>query len=221
MKKTKLKAPKPGKEKIRNENLRYKTQSSATKTWRGLLLLSGGFDSPVAGWMMQKKGFEVFAVHFSSKLITDIESEKKSRKLADFLGIKKLFVIDISKELIKISKTCEHRYYFVLMKRMMYRIAEKIAKREKCKFLITGENLAQVSSQTLQNLSVIDKATKLEVLRPLLGFDKQEIMDLAKKIGTYETSCGPEHCDALGPAHPATRAREDDILREEAKLDII
>ena len=189
------------------------------KKTKALLLLSGGFDSPVAGHMMQKQGLELSAVHFSSKLVTDAESEEKSRKLAEFLGIKKLFVIDLSKELITISKTCEHRYYFVLMKRLMYRIAEKIAKKERCKFLITGENLAQVSSQTLQNLSVIDKATRFEVLRPLLGFDKEEIIQLAKKIGTYETSCGPEHCDALGPVHPATQAREGDILGEEEKLD--
>ncbi len=187
---------------------------------KGLLLLSGGFDSPVAGYLMQKQGVEVLAVHFSSKLITDIESEKKSRKLAEFLGFKKNFVIDISKELIRIAKTCEHRFYFVLMKRFMYRIAEKVAKKEGCDFLVTGENLAQVSSQTLQNLSTIDKSVKIPVMRPLLGFDKEEIINLSKEIGTYETSCGPEHCDALGPVHPATRATEADILREEEKLDI-
>ncbi len=188
------------------------------KAYRGLLLLSGGFDSPVAGYLMQKQSILVSAIHFSSTIITDIESEKKARKLSEFLCFEKFFAFDISKELIKISKTCEHRYYFVLMKRLMYRLAEKIAKKEKCDFLITGENLAQVSSQTLQNLSVIDKAATIPILRPLLGLDKEEIINIAKEIGTYETSCGPEHCDALGPVHPATEAREQDILREESKL---
>lgn len=188
------------------------------KKSKGLLLLSGGFDSPVAGRLMQEQGVEVLAIHFSSKLITDIESEKKARKLAGILDFKKIFVIDISEPLLKIAKTCEHKYYFVLMKRLMYRLAEKRAKKEKCGFLITGENLAQVSSQTLQNLSVIDKASTIPVMRPLLGLDKEEIINIAKEIGTYETSCGPEHCDALGPAHPATRATESAILFEEGKL---
>jgi len=190
------------------------------KAKKALLLLSGGFDSPVAGYMMQKRGLEVLAIHFSSKFITDVESEKKARILAEKLEFKKLFVIDISEPLIRISKTCEHRYYFVLMKRLMYRIAEKIAKKEGCKFLITGENLAQVSSQTLQNLSVIGKSVKIPVLQPLLGFDKDEIIRISREIGTYETSCGPEHCDALGPVHPSTEARESAILEEEEKLDI-
>ena len=190
------------------------------KDKKGLLLLSGGFDSPVAGYLMQKKGVEVLAVHFPSKLITDEESEKKSRKLAEFLGFKKFFSIDISGPLVAISKTCEHRYYFVLMKRLMYRVAEKIAKKEKCRFLITGENLAQVSSQTLQNLATIGKSVKIPVIRPLLGLDKEEIINIAKEIGTYQTSCGPEHCDALGPPHPATMAREKNILIEEKKLDL-
>lgn len=191
-----------------------------TQKQKGLLLLSGGFDSPVAGYLMQKQGMDVSSIHFSSKFITDIESGKKARKLAEILRFKKLFVIDISEPLLKIAKVCEHKYYFVLMKRLMYRIAEKIAEGRGCKFLITGENLAQVSSQTLQNLCVIDKAANMPVLRPLLGLDKEEIINFAKKIGTYETSSGPEHCDALGPPHPATKAKEVDVLMEEGKLDL-
>ena len=190
------------------------------KNKKGLLLLSGGFDSPVAGHMMQKQGVEVLAVHFSSKLVTDVESEKKSKKLSKILGIKKLFVVDISEALLRFSKECEHKFYFVLMKRLMYRVAERIAESEGCGFLITGENLAQVSSQTLQNLSVLDKAAGMVVMRPLLGFDKDEIIQAAKKIGTYQTSCGPEHCDALGPAHPSTKAKEYFVLKEEGKMDL-
>ncbi len=187
---------------------------------KGLLLLSGGFDSPVAGYLMQKQNIEILAIHFSSKLITDEESEKKSRKLAQRLGFKKFLVIDISSELVKFSKEVNHKLYFVLMKRLMYKIAEKIAKKERCKFLITGENLAQVSSQTLQNLSVIDKSVKMPVMRPLLGFDKQEIINIAKEIGTYEISCGPEHCDALGPLKPITKAKLEEVLEAEEKINI-
>jgi|SRR3989338_3198730 len=185
---------------------------------KGLLLLSGGFDSPVAGYLMKKQSVEVLAVHFSSKLVTDEESEKKSRQLAEKLGFKKFFVVDISQQLIKISKEANHRLYFVLMKRLMYRLAEKIAERERCDFLITGENLAQVSSQTLQNLSVIDKSVKMTVMRPLLGLDKEEIIKISREINTFEISKGPEHCDALGPAHPITKAKLEEVLKEEAAL---
>ncbi len=187
---------------------------------KGLLLLSGGFDSPVAGYLMQKQKVEILAVHFSSKLITDIESEKKSRKLAEKLGFKKFFVFDISEQLIKISKEANHKLYFVLMKRLMNKVAEKIAEQVKCDFLITGENLAQVSSQTLQNITVIDKSVKIPIMRPLLGLNKQEIINMAKQIGTYEISCGPEHCDALGPLKPITQANLEEVLEAEEKIDI-
>ena len=187
---------------------------------KALLLLSGGFDSPVAAYLMQKKGFEVIAIHFSNNMFTDSEPENKCKVLAEKLGIKKLFVIDLSEALLKISKECEHRHYFVLMKRLFYRIAEKIAEKEACPYLLTGENLGQVSSQTLDNLIVLDKSVKIEILRPLLGFDKKEIIAIAREIGTYETSKGPEHCDILGPEHPSTSVDLKKIEDEEKKLDM-
>ncbi len=192
---------------------------SFVSNMKGLLLLSGGFDSPVAGYLMKKQGVEILAVHFSSKFITDEESEKKSRVLAEKLGFK-FFVVDISQQLIRLSKECNHRLYFVLMKRLMYKISEKMAGKQDCDFLITGENLAQVSSQTLQNLSVIDKSVSLPVMRPLLGLDKQEIIDIAKEIDTYNISCGPEHCDALGPSKPITRAKIEEVLEAENEINI-
>ncbi|HLD57842.1 MAG TPA: 7-cyano-7-deazaguanine synthase [archaeon] len=187
---------------------------------KGLLLLSGGFDSPVAGHLMKRQGVDIIAVHFSSKLVTDVESEKKSDRLAQKLDFKRFFSIDISPQLIRLSKECNHKLYFVLMKRLMYKIAERIAKKEKCKFLITGENLAQVSSQTLQNLGIIDRSVNLPVMRPLLGLDKQEIINMAKEIGTYEISCGPEHCDALGPLKPITKAKLREVLEAEDQINI-
>jgi thiamine biosynthesis protein ThiI len=110
--------------------------------------------------------------------------------------------------------------YFVLSKRLMVRIAEAIARREGCGYLLTGESLGQVSSQTLPNLRAIDAASTIIVLRPLIGFDKDETVRIAREIGTFEISEGPEICDLLGPAHPATRASLEQVLAEEARLDV-
>lgn len=183
---------------------------------KGLLLLSGGIDSPVAGWMLQKK-MEVMAVHFSFEPLTDNTPEVKSREIAQKLGMK-LVVLNISKEIKMIADRCERKYYFVLMKRIMVRKAEDLAKKEKGGFLITGENLGQVSSQTLENLAAIDAAVGIPVLRPLIAKDKQEIIQLAEEIGTFEISKGKEMCDVLGPEHPSTKARLEDIEQQETLL---
>jgi len=183
-----------------------------------LLLLSGGFDSAVAGWMMQKKGFQILAVHFSFEPLTDNSPEVKSRKIAEHLGIKKFFAVNISKEIKDIADKCNRKYYFVMMKRIMFRKAEEIAKKEGCQSLLTGENLGQVSSQTLENLLAIDSSVKIPVLRPLIAMDKSEIIKLAEKIGTFEMSKGKEMCDVLGPEHPSTQARLETVLEEEKKL---
>jgi thiamine biosynthesis protein ThiI len=185
---------------------------------RGRLLLSGGFDSPVAGYLVKKQGAEVLAVHFSNEPFAGTEPAKKSRELAETLGFKKFLIIDLSATLMKISQTCIHAYYFVLSKRLMLREAEKLAKKEECDFLITGESLGQVSSQTLSNLQVIDRAVSIPVVRPLIGFDKEEIIRLSRQLGIYELAKGKECCDALGPAHPATVSTEGIIQEEEAKL---
>src|SRR3989344_5260168 len=108
---------------------------------KALLLISGGFDSPVAGYLMQQKGLEIIAVHFSYEPLTDNGPEIKSRKAAEVLGFKKFIVVNIAKECEQIAKNCDHRLYFVLTKRLMLKKAEEIAKKENCKFLITGENL--------------------------------------------------------------------------------
>jgi thiamine biosynthesis protein ThiI len=188
---------------------------------RGILLISGGIDSPVAGYLMKKRGFDIIAVHFSNDKFAGPEPEQKSRKLAKKIGVKKYIVVDISNILKEIAEKCDQRYYFVLMKRLMYRLAEKIAAKEKCGFLITGENLAQVSSQTLQNLVVINKAVSIPVLRPLIAYDKMEIVALAEKIDTFETSKGPEMCDVLGSKHPSTQSQESAILGEEKKVNMV
>jgi thiamine biosynthesis protein ThiI len=186
---------------------------------KALLLLSGGIDSPVAGHLMARRGLDDLPVHFSLDPNTDDAAAVKSRRLAERLGISKLVVVTVGPAFAEIAKVCDLKLYFVLSKRLMVRIAEAIAKREGCAYLITGESLGQVSSQTLPNLRAIDAASTIAVLRPLIGFDKEETVRIAREIGTYEISEGPEICDLLGPTHPATRASVDAVLAEEGKLD--
>jgi len=187
---------------------------------RALLLLSGGIDSPVAGHLIARQGLEVLAVHFSLEPITDDAAAVKSRKLAEKLELSRLFVVTVGPAFAEIANVCDRRLYFVLSKRLMVRIAEALALREGCAYLLTGESLGQVSSQTLPNLRAIDAAASLVVLRPLIGFDKDETVRIAREIGTFEISEGPEICDLLGPSHPATKASLGQVLAEEARLDV-
>ena len=161
---------------------------------KALLLLSGGIDSPVAGYLMQKKGYSIVPLHFSSEPITDDASTKKCLELSKKLGFEKMITVKIGKLLAELVNKCNHRLYYVLQRRMMLRIAEKVAKEHNCDSLITGDNLGQVGSQTLSNMVNITKAVSMPVHRPLLGFDKLEIIRVAEKIGTFELSKGPEIC---------------------------
>ena len=188
---------------------------------RGLLLLSGGFDSAVAGQMMLERGFEVAAVHFSQEPFTDSSPEDKSRTLSEKLGFTPFTVVNLGQQFSLLADQCTHRYFFVLSKRLMLRVATGIARKQGYDSLITGENLGQVSSQTLDNLAVIDAATTLPVLRPLLGMDKNEIIARTIKLGTFEISKGPELCGVLGPKSPATRSTREVINQEEGKVDIL
>ncbi len=185
---------------------------------RGVLLLSGGIDSPVAGHLMAQAGVDVVALHFSLEPFTDSAPEEKARRIAELLALQGLYICDIGDALAEIARNCRHRYYFVLSKRLMYRIAETLARDEGAGFIITGESLGQVSSQTLWNLRAIDASVEIPVARPLIGWDKVEITEAARSIGTYDISKGPEVCDVLGPSHPATQAKLDVVESEESKL---
>lgn len=187
---------------------------------RGLVLLSGGFDSAVAAWRVQQQSAELFAVHFSQEKFVGRQSIGKAQKIARHLKFKKLFVADVSDALKQFVENCENRYYFVFMKRLFFKIAERIAEKEGIGFLVTGENLGQVSSQTLSNIAVVAQATALPVVRPLLGMEKNEIIALAKKIGTHDISVGPELCDFLGPPKPATRSTVEELEAEEKKIEL-
>lgn len=184
---------------------------------KGLLLISGGIDSAVTARIMKDNNILLEAVHFSQEPFTDASPEEKAKEVCNKLNIK-LHIINLSKELEHISKTCQHKFYFILLKRLMHKKAEELAKKIKADFLVNGENLGQVSSQTLDNLKVIDKAVNMTILRPLLTYDKDEIIKKAKEFNLYDIATGPEMCDVLGPKHPATKTNIEIIEEEECKL---
>ena len=186
---------------------------------RGIALLSGGIDSPVAIHLMQNR-LEIIAVHFHQLPLTDIKEVEKVKELVKVLGVKKVYLIPFVDVLKQLVEKCNHHKYYVLSKIAMFKSAELIAKKEGAKFLITGENLAQVSSQTLSNLKSITSHLSLEVFRPVLTYDKQEIVDLAKKINTYEISKGPEICSLLGPRTPSTKSEVENIGEELKKIEL-
>ncbi len=186
---------------------------------RALALLSGGFDSPVAIKLMQDK-LDIIALHFSLEPFTDNTPEKKSLGICKKLGIKEFYAVNHSDEHSEITKKCMHKYYYIISRKLMYKVAEEFAKKLKCDFLLDGCNIGQVSSQTLSNLTTITSAVDIPILHPLLCYDKNEIINLAKKFDTYEISKGPEMCNVLGPKHPATRSKIEVIEKEEKKLDI-
>ena len=191
---------------------------SSPSVARGLLLLSGGIDSPVAAHLLHRQGARLDAVHVSLEPYTDGSPEAKARALARLVGIEQLAVVPGGDANAALAQADPKRY-FVLSKRFMLRCAERLAPARQASFLATGENLGQVSSQTLANLAAIDAAVALPIFRPLLGLDKVEIMAVAGRIGTLETSKGPELCDVLGPKHPATKAFAHEAAKAEAKVD--
>src|SRR3989441_10154241 len=206
--------------------MRQKRAGSMQSTWgfdvarRGSCLTSGRFDSPVAGRLMARQGVDLTAAHFSLEPITDDAAAIKARTLCGVLGIPSLYVVRVGEAFAEVAHDADRRFYCILTKRLMVRLADAIADLEAADVLVTGENLGQVSSQTVASLRAIDAVAHHPILRPFIGFDKQEIVDRAKSIHTYEVSKGPEICDLLGPPRPSTHARLDQILAEETKLDV-
>ena len=190
-----------------------------------LSLLSGGIDSAVSTYMMIKRGFDLAMLHLddaphSDKRILD-KTEALAKLLKAYYGKPlKLYVANHGENLTDFIEKCDRHMTCLLCKRFMYRIAEQIANKEECQAIVTGESIGQVASQTLTNLRAINTATKILVLRPLIGLDKQEIMDMAKSIGTYKTSISPGICCTAVPNKPSTSASLERVLREEQKLDI-
>ncbi|MFA5860934.1 MAG: hypothetical protein WDA16_04505 [Candidatus Thermoplasmatota archaeon] len=187
---------------------------------KALLLLSGGIDSPIAGKLLQEQGVELEAIHFSLEPFTDSGGEEKAARLAKKIGLSRLHVVPAGPLFGEIVKRADQRLYFILSKRLMARIAGALAPKLGCACIATGENLGQVSSQTLQNLTSIDRAAPLPVLRPLLAYDKVDIVDLAREWDTFDISKGPELCDVLGPEKPSTGAALERVEKEEGRLDM-
>ena len=193
---------------------------------RGLLLLSGGIDSPVAGWQGMKRGIKVDALHFHSFPYTSERAKEKVFKLTKILSQTQveiqLHICRFTEIQRAIKQKCDKQFIITIMRRMMIRIANKIAEQNNNQILITGENIGQVSSQTLENISVINKVSKIPIIRPLVTMDKEEIINIAKNIGTYKTSIQPyeDCCTIFVPDHPVTKPTIEMAVENEKKLDI-
>lgn len=190
-----------------------------------LLLLSGGIDSPVAAYELMKRGLYVEAIHFASPPYTSQAARDKVLKLAEMVseyqGSMKVHIVNFTDIQLEIYKAAGDPYAITIMRRMMYRLAERIAKDSHCLALGTGESVGQVASQTLESIAVINETIQIPVLRPLVCFDKVEIIDLARKIGTYETSILPfeDCCTIFDPKNPVTHPTSEKSLHYESLFD--
>ena len=193
---------------------------------RGLLLLSGGIDSPVAGCMMAKRGMEIEALHFESFPYTSERAREKVMTLAEemcrFCSRIYVHVISLTHIQEELRDKCEEDYFTILLRIFMMRLSERVARDYHCHALITGESLGQVASQTLAAIEVTDSVVNIPVFRPCIGMDKNEIVIEARRYGTFETSILPfeDCCTVFTPRHPKTQPRIDDVMRELAKVDV-
>lgn len=189
-----------------------------------MLLLSGGIDSPVAGYMIAKRGVKVHAVYFHAPPYTSERAKQKvidlAKTVSGYAGPVSLNIIDFTAIQLEIYKSCPHDELTIIMRRIMMRIAEEIARKNNCMGLVTGESIGQVASQTMHGLYCTNAVCTMPVYRPLIAFDKQDIIDVAKRIGTYETSIQPfeDCCTIFVAKHPVTKPKLDIIQRDEKKL---
>lgn len=188
-------------------------------------LVSSGIDSPVATYLLSRKTEDIVLVHADIKPFTDNREIKNFILIAKHLkkqisGDVKAYIVPHGKTLTCYKQHCKNRFTCVFCKRMLVRYAEKIAEKEHAEAIVMGDSLGQVASQTLQNIRVVENAVTIPVLRPLIGFDKEDIIQIAKNIGTYDLSISPSDSCSAVPTKPATRAKLDQILEEEKKIDV-
>ena len=192
---------------------------------RSLLMLSGGIDSPVAGYLTIKRGVELYYLYFESRPHTSLEARNKviklARKLEKYNSGGKLLVVNFTKIQEAIYKNLDPSYLITIMRRMMYKIAERVAKKNKCLAIVNGESVGQVASQTLSSILAVNEVTNYPILRPLCSFDKLDIIEISKKIDTYEISIEPyeDCCTVFVPRHPVINPNLKHIHEEESKYD--
>ena len=193
---------------------------------KGMLLLSGGIDSPVAGWMMAKRGMELEGVHFFSYPYTSQEAKQKVLDLAEVLskwsGRMNVTIVPFTHIQTEIRDKCKEDYFTLIMRRFMMRLSERVALLQNAQCLITGESLAQVASQTVQAIHTTNAVCDMPVLRPVIGMDKEEIVAYSRKIDTFEISIQPyeDCCTVFTPAHPKTKPKVADLEEIEKALDV-
>jgi thiamine biosynthesis protein ThiI len=191
---------------------------------KGLLLLSGGIDSPVAGYMMARRGMKISALHFTSEPYTSERAREKavrlSKILSDYCGDIKFYAVSLTEIQESIKKHCNADYTTILLRRFMIKIADILAKQYACDCVVTGESLGQVASQTIEAIKVIYDNVNIPVFRPCVGLDKYQIIEIAEKIGTYETSVEPyeDCCSIFTPRHPVTKPKLEKVLEEEGRI---
>lgn len=194
---------------------------------KAMLLLSGGIDSPVAGWMIAKRGVKLDAVYFHSHPYTTDRAKQKVIDLAHLIAVYtgkiNLHIVPFTEIQLYIYEKCPHEQLTIIMRRIMMRIAENLADSSKSLALVTGESIGQVASQTVQSLAATNAVCNLPVFRPLIGFDKQDIVDISEKIGTYETSILPyeDCCTVFVAKHPVTKPNIESIEKSERHLEQI
>ena len=197
-----------------------------TTNGKALLLLSGGIDSPVAGHMICRRGVKLEALHFESFPYTSEQALEKVRELTRILaaynGAVCFHTVSVTEIQEALMKNCEEEYFTILLRRFMMRIAERIAVGRECGALVTGESVGQVASQTTAALTVTNSVVSIPVFRPCIGLDKEEIITRARQIGTFDTSVLPyeDCCTVFTPRHPKTKPVLENVLREEARVDV-
>lgn len=210
---------------VRGNNIKGAGGMPTGTSGRAGILISGGIDSPVAAYMMAKRGIELCAIHFASPPYTSELAEMKVmellKRVAKYAGTITTYVVPFTKIQEAIRDLCPEEYFTIIMRRIMMMIAEKMAVKQNCSALITGESVGQVASQTMYALACTDCAVNMPVFRPCIGMDKEEIIRISRKIDTFETSIQPyeDCCTVFTPKHPKTRPHLDDVLAAENKID--
>lgn len=210
---------------IHAENIKGAGGLPVGSSGKALLLLSGGIDSPVAGWMMAKRGVHIAAIHYVSPPYTSdralLKVETLCEKLTDYCGGIAFFCVPFTEIQEAIKDNCPEEYFTIIMRRLMMEIAQRIAEKDNCLALITGESVGQVASQTMAAMACTDAVCRIPVFRPCVGMDKTEIIEISRKIDTFETSIEPyeDCCTVFTPRHPKVRPRLEDIEKAQNSFD--